>query len=65
MRDHANPSNTNFEQSENRLASPDNWPYPRNQFVPASWLIVDDATDQEVRTAVEAVDDDLPAGGDR
>ncbi|QLH83416.1 hypothetical protein [Halosimplex pelagicum] len=40
--------------------SPDEWPFPRNEFVPASQLILDEATDEEVRRAVQRVEDGDP-----
>jgi hypothetical protein len=38
-------------------SAPEDWPFPPNEFVRASRLVEDGATDQEVRHAVERVED--------
>lgn len=37
--------------------SRDEWPFPPNEFVPASRLVQEGATDQEVPRAVQLVED--------
>jgi len=39
------------------LTDPADWPFPTDAFVRASRLVEDGATDQEVRAAVESVED--------
>jgi hypothetical protein len=39
------------------MSTPEDWPFPVDEFVRASRLIEDGATDQEVREAVQAVED--------
>ena len=38
-------------------ATPDDWPFPPNSFVRASRLVEDSASDQQVRAAIESIED--------
>jgi hypothetical protein len=40
--------------------SRDEWPFPPNQFVRASRLLLEEATDEDVRRAVQRVEDGDP-----
>ena len=43
-------------EPEHRGPSPSDWPFPPNDFVPASRLLEKGATDQEVREAIREVE---------